>query len=152
MKDAILPTWGHSVGHSAGFWLLLIGWCVLTYQGKGSSIGIAGLAATCIWIWAMLDPRVLVSQQVATRYVLLARQRCDGCVTIGSNRMYGGVRCVWWVGSLFWMWGQLTQPDLEDQLRRDRRAESSASCRCFFSKMGDAVLRPLQSAAWKWFY
>lgn len=38
----------------------------------------------------MLHPGVLVSQQVTTRYVLLVRQSCDGCVTIGSNRMYGG--------------------------------------------------------------
>lgn len=63
------------------------------YRGRG--VPFALLAE------AMLDPGLLVSQQATTRYVLLARQRCDGCVTIGSNRMYGGVRCVWWVGSLF---------------------------------------------------
>lgn len=53
-------------------------------------IGIAGWPTTCQWIGAMLDPGVFVSQQVTTRYVLLARQHCDGCVTIGSNGMYGG--------------------------------------------------------------
>lgn len=44
---------------------------------------------------------VLVSQHLTTHYVLLEGRRCDGCVTIGSNCVYGGVGCVWWVGSLY---------------------------------------------------
>lgn len=57
----------------------------------------------CKLIGAMLDPGFLVSQQATTRYVLLARQGCDGCVTIGSNRTYGG-----W-GGVCGGWGHCTE-------------------------------------------
>lgn len=87
MNCTILPTWGHSPVHSSGSWLLLIG-CCPDVPGKEE------LQCHC-WVsncMQMNGSHVVswVSQQVTSRYVLLARQRCDSCVTIGLNRVYGG--------------------------------------------------------------